>query len=380
VKKNGIPKPADRPHKRATRPQKRATRPQKRGTRTRGIGSLLVIAAAILVAVIPVPAAIVERFYATGVYGLFQPAVTFASNAAPFAWLDVLLLAVVGALLLLTARDTLSRGWRPAAGLMLLRLVVWTAALYLVFVGAWGLNYRRQRLTDRLPYDAAAVTPAAAARLATLAVDRVNALHGVAHAQGWVNGNAIDPALAGSFDRVARDLGITRRGIVVGRPKRSLLDWYFQRTGVAGMTNPILLETIVAGDLLPFERPLVVAHEWSHLAGVTDEGEANLIGWLACIRGSAADQYSGWLFMYGESIATLNIAQRTPIVARLAAGPRDDLRAMRERTLSHVNPTLSTAGWRVYDSYLKANRVESGAASYAEVVRLALGLTKARPF
>ena len=31
------------------------------------------------------------------------------------------------------------------------------------------------------------------------------------------------------------------------------------------------------------------------------------------------------------------------------------------------------AGWRVYDSYLKANRVEAGAASYAEVVRLVLG-------
>jgi hypothetical protein len=34
---------------------------------------------------------------------------------------------------------------------------------------------------------------------------------------------------------------------------------------------------------------------------------------------------------------------------------------------------MSAAGWRVYDSYLKANRVEAGAASYGEVVRLALG-------
>ena len=35
---------------------------------------------------------------------------------------------------------------------------------------------------------------------------------------------------------------------------------------------------------------------------------------------------------------------------------------------------LSAAGWRFYDSFLKANRVESGAASYAEVVRLVLGV------
>ena len=37
------------------------------------------------------------------------------------------------------------------------------------------------------------------------------------------------------------------------------------------------------------------------------------------------------------------------------------------------SPQVSAAGWRVYDQYLKANRVEAGAASYAQVVRLVLG-------
>jgi hypothetical protein len=38
-----------------------------------------------------------------------------------------------------------------------------------------------------------------------------------------------------------------------------------------------------------------------------------------------------------------------------------------------MNPRVSAVGWRVYDSYLKANRVDAGAASYGQVVRLALG-------
>jgi hypothetical protein len=42
--------------------------------------------------------------------------------------------------------------------------------------------------------------------------------------------------------------------------------------------------------------------------------------------------------------------------------------------MRNVSPRISAAGWRVYDSYLKANRVEAGAASYAEVVRLVLGV------
>ena len=43
-----------------------------------------------------------------------------------------------------------------------------------------------------------------------------------------------------------------------------------------------------------------MAHEWGHLAGFADEGDANFVGWLTCLRGSVANQYSGWLFLYGE--------------------------------------------------------------------------------
>jgi len=49
------------------------------------------------------------------------------------------------------------------------------------------------------------------------------------------------------------------------------------------------------------------------------------------------------------------------------------LRAIAARTARNVSPLVSTAGWRVYDRYLKANRIEEGTASYATVVRLILG-------
>jgi hypothetical protein len=61
----------------------------------------------------------------------------------------------------------------------------------------------------------------------------------------------------------------------------------------------------VASDVLPVERPMVVAHEWSHLAGFADESEANFLGWLACVGGSDEAAYSGWLFLYGEVTGTL---------------------------------------------------------------------------
>ena len=54
------------------------------------------------------------------------------------------------------------------------------------------------------------------------------------------------------------------------------------------MTDPFFLEVIVNPDVLPIERPFVVAHEWAHLAGYADESEANFVAWLTCAHGDAA--------------------------------------------------------------------------------------------
>jgi hypothetical protein len=324
-------------------------------------------------AFIPAPRWLFERWYSNGFYAIVQPAITFTSNLARFAMFDVLCVLVAAGFVVLAARDLFGRSILRAIARIAVRTAVWGAALYVFFALAWGFNYRRERLTERLAFDASAVTPAAAVRLASVAADRLNALHTSAHSDGWPPIIAIDPSLAGAFDRVTTELGATVR-VVVGRPKPSLLDWYFRRAGVSGMTDPYFLETLVASDLLAFERPFVVAHEWSHLAGIADEGEANAVGWFVCLQSSSANQYSGWLFMFDEAARAIPAADRAAIVSRLGPGPRADLRAIRERIAASVSPGIAAAGWRVYDSYLKANRVEAGTRSYDEVLRLALGL------
>ncbi|MFI5179193.1 MAG: DUF3810 family protein, partial [Vicinamibacterales bacterium] len=304
---------------------------------------VLLIAVAIASALAPFPPRLVERAYSTGVYAVLQPLITSASNTAPFALLDVVRLAAIAVWLVLAVRDLARAGaWRGAA-CVAVRSLVWSAAAYLVFLAAWGLNYRRVRLVDRLPFDAGAVNERGVARLASIAVERVNAQYATAHDEGWLTPRAIDPALAGAFERAMGELGLPRT-FVIARPKSSWLDPYFTRAGVSGMTDPLLLETLVSTDVLPFERPMVVAHEWSHLAGIVDEGEANFAGWLTCVRGSTADQYSGWLFLYGELARALPPRARAPVAAALAPGAREDLAAIRDRLVRHLNPRLSAAG------------------------------------
>jgi Protein of unknown function (DUF3810) len=328
-----------------------------------------VVLLAVAAALAPTSPRAVERIYSTGIYPVMQRVWTSASNLVPFALIDVLIAFVAGLWIVMLAVD-LSRGrsgWARAAAAAVARTLVAAAALYLAFLIVWGLNYRRVPLAEKLQFQSGDVSPDSARALAAVAVDRVNALYDRAHRGGDLT------RLADAFARTERDLGATRLA-EPGRPKTTLLDVYFRRAAVDGMTDPYFLETLVAGDLVDVERPFVVAHEWSHLAGYADEGDANFVGWLTCLHGSEADQYSGWLFLYGEILGSVRAADRADLARRLAEGPRADRRAIADRLRRNVNPRVSRAGWRVYDRYLKANRIEAGAASYAGVVRLALGV------
>lgn len=323
----------------------------------------------------PLPPEVVERYYSTGLYPFLQRVLTGVSNSVSFALFDLLSAAAVVTWIALLGRD-IAAARRRGVGWMVIRTVVRTAtaaaALYLAFLLAWGLNYRRPPLEARLRFDPEAVSPAGLRSLVELAVQRLNALWGPARADRGFDERGLSVLLPPAFARAQGLLG-AGRAAVPARPKVTFLDPYFRAAGVEGMTNPYFHETLLVSSLLPVERPFVIAHEWSHLAGFADEGEANFVGWLVCVHGAEPLQYSGWLFLYREAMASLPRDERVAIATGLGEGPRADLQAIATRHQRDVRPIVASAGWQVYDRYLKANQVESGAASYGEVIRLVLG-------
>ena len=359
---------------------------------------VILVSLAVLLALAPIPPRWVETLYSGFFYPPLQEVLTTLSNLAPFALFDVLLAGFVAWWIWRLWRDISSgrdtpkarpsrprrgapakrgktagkRNWWRIAGRVGVRTATAAAAAYLVFLTTWGFQYRRVPIAEKVRFDARSVSLGAALALAGTAVQQVNALYPGSREDNDPPHDRIDPVLAGAFGRTTRLLGLPGQPRP-GRPKRTILDPYFRAAGVDGMTDPFFLETLVASNLLPFERPFVLAHEWSHLAGVTNEGEANFAGWLTCVRGDDRIRYSGWLFLYGEAIRGLPARDRAALSAGLADGPREDLQAIAERLRASVNPVVATAGWTVYDKYLKANRVEAGATSYNEVVRLILG-------
>lgn len=329
------------------------------------------VALAVIAAVVPLPAAPVDRWYSGWFFPFIQPAVTAASNQVPFAVFDLLLVAVastVPLILFRAARAWPRVRWR-ALGQGAAALVVLAAVLFLWFWIIWGLNYRRTPLDERLARATAASPDDAVLALATRAVAEVNRFHGPAHDAGFGGAFEREPRFRAAFSATMRALGHSA-AVEPGRLKRSIVGPYFRWAGVDGMISPFTLEVLGNPDLLPFEQPFVAAHEWGHLAGFGDEAEASFIGWVTCMHGDVPMQYSGWLFLLWQARAEVAPARRAQLDTALDPGPRADMRAVMARLERGTKPRLRRVSWAAYDQYLKANRVQEGIRSYSRVLEL----------
>jgi hypothetical protein len=325
-----------------------------------------IVLMAVAVAIVPIPPRLVESWYSRQIYPAVQAVLTPASGALRLAPLDlaVALLAIV--LLVRFVLRVRAEGLLRALAGTPMRLATVAAVLYLAFLMLWGLNYRRLPLEQKLEFDAGRVTTDAVVGLGERAVAELNSSHADAHQ------TQADPAsLERGFAAAERMLGQPRLAVTAG-PKRSVLEWYFRKAAIDGMTDPFFLQIIVNPDVEPFERPFVLAHEWAHLAGYAHEAEASFVAWLACQQGDALARYSGWFAIYETVFASLPREERVRLAAKLGPGPRRDLELAGARYARSSRVVRATAR-EAYDTYLRANRVGEGIASYTGVVRLILG-------
>jgi hypothetical protein len=332
---------------------------------------------ALLAAVLPTSPDAVEGAYSTGIYPALQRVLTPITNLTPVAMLDLLLiilLVVVPTALFVAIRN----GRRTRTARPVLRTLGWIvvggATCYLLFLALWGFNYRRVPMEQRIELARPAPERDQVLRMGMTAARALNSLHVDARQEGWLANEWRDDTLRLAFREVQLALSDAPPA-VPGRLKDTVLGTYFRWAGVDGMVNPFGLEVLANPDLLPFERPFVAAHEWAHLAGYADESEASFVAWLVCLRASPAAQYSGWLYLFWQINGEVDAEAQSALRDALTQGPRRDIDAIVERLRRGQLPLLRAASWRIYDQYLKANRVAEGVESYGAMVTL---VTRAR--
>jgi hypothetical protein len=325
----------------------------------------LAIGLAWLAAAAPLPRAWVEQTYANGLFAALNRAFVPLADRFPFAVSDLEGAAALVACTWWWVR-TIRRAPRGRKRRTVLALLAHTAGfaalLIVLFELVWGMNYRRATVAERVRYSSARVTDAAVARFSERIVATLNGDVAAAHQE------TLDRAkLRAAFEPVLERLG-DRWDVAVAVPKTTVLQPYYDAAGIGGQYSPFGFETLLNASFLPVELPRALAHEWAHVGGFTNEGDANYIGTLACLRSNdPLIRYSGAYWTYGE----LPLSERR----RLRLDPRviADFRAGRERFLRHYKPQIFALQWRFYDRYLRSSGVAGGVASYGEFLKLLVG-------
>ncbi len=157
--------------------------------------------------------------------------------------------------------------------------------------------------------------------------------------------------------------------------KEFVPEGFLLRLNTAGFYFPFGSESYVDKALHVTQKPAVIAHELAHGYGVTDEGEANFVGYI--ISQSSGDplaQYSSalmlWLYMAGDG-RHLDPDFTKSMWDNLSPAvwiDLDERRKLDER-FPEFMPRMRDA---IYDSYLSMNKVEGGMKSYNRFVKMVL--------
>lgn len=326
-----------------------------------------------------------ESVYGAGAYPVIARVLGFLFGA----WPASASLACVGALVLYVSYvvvQALRHRTRPAfrqLGHVLLRGLAFLAAFFLV---NWGYNYGRPGIPQRLGITAEG--PRELLPTATLvaeyrrAATAVNALRAGLLPRGSFTTD-LQPdsaaALGAGLQRVLRQIDFPT---VPLRRLRVLPKGLLLRFGTAGVYSPWTGDPHIDGGLHPLQQAFTATHELAHQQGVTDEGDCNLLAYLAGVNSPDARVRYGAELTYLRYLRAA-LSRRGPgtlvgLSPKLSERARLDLREIRaaQNRYEEIAPAARDA---IYDRYLKTQGVEEGLSSYGRIIDHVVAGRRTRP-
>jgi len=165
------------------------------------------------------------------------------------------------------------------------------------------------------------------------------------------------------------------------RAKPMLIPSLISSVGVLGYINPFFIEANLNQNLLPVQLPSTYAHEMAHVLGVSGEAEATLYSYLICTQSENAQlRFAGYfsIFSYvvGNVYMLLGKEEFENWTQTLRPEIKDLYNAKNAYWDSLYSPTIGSIQNKIYNLYLKGNKIPSGTANYSEVIALLMALNK----
>lgn len=308
------------------------------------------------------------EWYARNIFPPISDALSWLSSFMPFSVSDCFIYgSIVGLLVYLVLRIRRSP-WKTLGrvGMYLLGVCLW-------FYAAWGLNYFRAPF-----YARAGVEPP---RYDSLAFDSflehyAEELNRTYLAEIRIDSAKVAREVKAQYSWIAPRFGL-KMPKDFHRAKPMIYSPMMSAVGVLGYIGPFFNEATLNKDLLPVQYPSTYAHEMAHVLGVAGEGEANFYAWLVCTSSSVPElRFAGWfsIFPYVLSNAYHNLPRER--FETWTASIRPEVKKLYNEKNAYwqelYDETWGELQDKVYNLYLKSNRVAGGTANYSEVVGMVM--------
>ena len=287
------------------------------------------------------------------------------------------------------------RGCYPKKKVVFGRVAEYLLWVYAWFYIAWGLNYSQPNIYCRTGMKPAEVSEAKFREFAYRYADSINYLSEERRVkseettfddqrESQFNGmvddglkNRVRDAVLKGYNEIGAKEGINAPFNQHPHAKTMLFTPLSSMSGVTGSMGPFFCEFTLNGDIRPHDYPAIYAHEFAHLLGIANEGEANFYSYIVCTASSdKAVKFSGYYHIFfhvlrnvfdilGEKEGEKFLKYIRPEIIQLAKSDRN-------YWLSKRCKVLDAAQDFIFDLYLRGNHVAEGRKSYSGVVGLIL--------
>lgn len=270
------------------------------------------------------------------------------------------------------------RGCYPKKKVVFGRVAEYLLWVYAWFYIAWGLNYSQPNIYCRTGMKPVEVSEAKFREFAYRYADSINYLS--EEFNGMVDDglkNRVRDTVLKGYNEIGAKEGINAPFNQHPHAKTMLFTPLSSMSGVTGSMGPFFCEFTLNGDIRPHDYPAIYAHEFAHLLGIANEGEANFYSYIVCTASSdKAVKFSGYYHIFfhvlrnvfdilGEKEGEKFLKYIRPEIIQLAKSDRN-------YWLSKRCKVLDAAQDFIFDLYLRGNHVAEGRKSYSGVVGLIL--------
>ena len=252
-----------------------------------------------------------------------------------------------------------------------MHILLIASILFSLYAANCGINYHRNTFVDQEALSDAMYTEEQLADFCEYIAGR---LEECGPSPDYPQGKKLADAARLSMSNLSEKYP-SLRGYYPVPKQLTFLSRAFSNMGVSGIYSPFTVEANINGEMPGMENPFTACHELSHLRGYMNEGEANYIGWLACIESdNPSFNRSGWLIGWmhaGGALRSVDPERYNKLCKRLPSYAVSEIEENNRFWSSHETKAAEVQD-RVNDAYLKANDQEYGIQSYGLLTVLML--------